>query len=134
MFSTTEKGDLGVSAVIAEASKKGYSILFPLSGNKRYDLVLEKEGKFERIQVKYVEGNSEVIKAKAYYNSGKSNKEKKYTSNDIEALVIFDKNSNKCYYIPSSLLNEGRTIFYLRLMEPKNKQSKKINWAKDFEW
>ena len=134
MPSTSEKGDLGVSEVMTEASRKGYSVLFPLSGHKQYDLVLEKNGVFKRIQVKYEKGNGEVIRAKAYYNSGKGNIEKKYTSDNIDALIIFDDYTKKCYYISSSLLEEGRTIFHLRIKNPKNSQVKKINWAKDFEW
>lgn len=131
---TSEKGDLGVSEVIATASRKGYSILFPLSGHKQYDLVLEKNGNFKRIQVKYEKGNGEYIRAKAYYNSGKGNKTKKYTNSDIDALLIFDENTKKCYYISSDKLINGRSSFYLRIKKPKNNQTKNINWARDFEW
>ena len=48
------KGSIAELAVAAELVKEGWHILVPYGENTRYDLVAEKDGRFVRIQVKYV--------------------------------------------------------------------------------
>ena len=131
-MTTDDKGDLGEIIVMAEASRKGYIPLIPISEKKRYDFVLEKNGKFIRVQVKYSEMKDGKIRVNLYHNAGKENKTKTYTDDEIDAIVVFNKETNKCYFISSAFF-KGRHKLELRVDKPKRK-SKKINWAKDFEW
>ena len=48
------KGAIGELAVAAKLLKEGWNVLFPFGENNRYDLVGEKDGKFLKVQVKYV--------------------------------------------------------------------------------
>lgn len=46
------QGNLGVHRAVYEYSKLGYTILWPLCDSAKYDLVIEKNGIFSRVQVK----------------------------------------------------------------------------------
>ena len=49
---TKTKGDLGVLKAQAALCAKGYLVCFPLSEHAPFDLVIYKNGKFKRVQVK----------------------------------------------------------------------------------
>ena len=133
-MNTSQKGDIGEAVVIAEATKKGYSVLIPLSGHKQYDLVLDKNNKLLRIQVKFSSGDGEVVKVKGKHSSGREPYVTgKYTKNEIDAIIVYDASLNKTFFIPAEILGEGRNAIWLRVKEPKTKEYKKIIWAKDFE-
>jgi len=126
---SSQKGDLGVSRVIHEALKLGLSISIPFSENQRYDLIIDRNGTLERVQVKTT-SSGEVLKVVCESKAERCNY--RYTQDDFEWLVTYDLTTDKCYYIPSSMLGEGRRTIQLRLAPPKNNQSKGILWAKDF--
>ncbi|MCY9333758.1 group I intron-associated PD-(D/E)XK endonuclease [Bacillus spizizenii] len=48
------KGDISMACVIAALTKKGISVAVPTTDNKRYDLVMDYNGKLYRMQVKTI--------------------------------------------------------------------------------
>ncbi len=124
-------GDIGEAIVIAEAIKKGYTVSIPFGDNKKYDLIIERNGKLEKIQVKYHSGNGKFIIVDYRYNKGY--KVKHYTKKDIDAIIVYDAYTEKCYYISSKYFAEGKRAINLRIIPTKNNQEKRVNWAKDFE-
>ena len=50
--SSKQQGNIGIARAIYEYTKRGYSVLLPLTDSNKYDLVLEKDGIFSRVQVK----------------------------------------------------------------------------------
>ena len=106
----------------------------PFGDDCRYDLVVDRDGKLERVQCKYTESDGKTVKAKCCStvlspNGLTKTKTYYYTSDDIDWLIVYDKYTNRCYYIPSSKL---KTRLCLRLKPSKNNQQKFINYAKDF--
>ena len=53
MISTKLKGDLAVGMAIAYYISIGYEVLLPIGDKRDYDIVIEKNGNFESVQVKY---------------------------------------------------------------------------------
>lgn len=51
-MNSRKQGDIGTSLAIAYFSIEGYTINIPLSDSQKYDLLLEKEGIFKKVQVK----------------------------------------------------------------------------------
>ena len=52
-FSTNkEKGNSGLGMAIAYFSTNGYTVSIPLNDTQDYDLIVEKDNKLERVQVK----------------------------------------------------------------------------------
>lgn len=47
-----DKGRAGLSAAIAYFGMNGYNVSIPLNDTQDYDLVVEKNGKFQRVQCK----------------------------------------------------------------------------------
>lgn len=51
-MNTRQKGAVGVAKAIAYFADKGYVVLIPVSEAQRYDLVIEKNGDLQRVEVK----------------------------------------------------------------------------------
>lgn len=132
MAETKRKGDLGEAMVLADAFKRGYKVALPMGEDWRFDLVVLRKGKLERVQCKYVESDGEVLLVPCRaVNSKLCNR---YTQDEIDWIAVYDKTTDKCYYFPSTLLGAaGKTYLNFRIQPPANGQIKGIHWAKDFE-
>jgi hypothetical protein len=119
------KGDLAELMVAADLRRRGFKIAIPFGEDCDFDLVLIREDRLERVQVKYAESNGVVIPVRCHSHSltnGKVRKTKRYTAKTIDFLAVYDRTSERCYYIPASELGEGRSILHLRLQPARNKQ------------
>jgi len=125
------KGDLGEAIIMADAAKRGYKVAIPIGDDWDYDLIVLRNGKLERVQCKYVESKDGRLEIPCRSTST-GGRVKKYTKQMIDWLAVYDKITNKCYYISANLLGAGRALFTLRLTETKNSQKKKVSMAKDF--
>ena len=130
MAETKSKGDLAEAIIMADVLRRGYKVALPLGEDWRFDLIVQRNGKLERLQCKYTESNGQLIKADCRSTNNWSTI--KYTTKDIDWLVVYDKTTDKCYYLPSKLLGKGKAALNLRLAPPKNNQKKDIRWAKDY--
>ena len=110
----------------------GHKVAIPVGEDWRFDLIVLKDGKLQRVQCKYVTSNGEVITVPC--RSSNNWNIKKYTPDEIDWIIVYDKTTDKCYYVPSALLGQsGRSFLQLRIKPAKNKQFKNIRYAKDFE-
>jgi hypothetical protein len=50
-----------------------------------------------------------------------------------DLLAVYDRTSDRCYYIHAAELGSGRAMIHLRLSETRNGQRAGIRFAKDFE-
>jgi hypothetical protein len=119
------KGDLAELVVAADLRQRGFKIAIPFGEDCDFDLVLIRDERLERVQVKYAESNGTVIPVRCQSHSltnGKVRRTKHYTAKTIDLLAVYDRTSERCYYIPASELGEGRSILHLRLRPALNKQ------------
>ena len=130
MAITKEKGDLGQAMIMADLFKRGFKVLLPVGEDWKFDLVIYRNGKFERIQCKYdgIFIDTVFVNCRSCNNHSRT----KYTDQDIDWIGIYHKASDLCYYIPSNLLGKGRAALSLRIKDPINKQKKSILPAKEF--
>ena len=118
---------------MAEALRRGYKVALPVGEDWRYDLIVLRQNKLERVQCKYTESNGQYVEVRC--RSTNNWNVLKYTKEDVDWVVAYDKTTDRCYFIPSSMLGTGRSTIWLRLLPPKNGQKKDILWAKDFtDW
>jgi hypothetical protein len=122
------KGAIAEMAVAAKLLKAGWNVLFPFGENSRYDLAGEKNGKFIKVQVKYVSPSKGVLRVNC--KSSNNWTVDKYTSKDIDFIAAYDPCSSNIYFIPPSKFNSSAIV--LRLSPARNKQRASINEAKDF--
>jgi hypothetical protein len=134
MAITKEKGDLGQSLIMADLLKKGHKVLIPLGEDWRFDLLVYREYKFERIQCKF-DGGNKSGKNFVFVNTRSCNNwlSNKYTAKEIDWIAIYHKPTDLVYYVKSEYLGKfGRSAINLRLSPSINGQLKRILWAKDF--
>lgn len=132
---TITKGSIALTKIITQCLKKSYQIYMPFDQSSRVDLIVERNKRLERVQVKYVRSDGMVIRVRcrSIQRSGKINRVVPYTSLEIDWIAVYDETSDLCCFIPSNLLGEtGRSMIYLRLATPRSKQEKGILWAKDY--
>lgn len=127
---TKTKGDLGQVKVMGDLLSKGYKVAIPLGEDWRYDLIVDRNNKLLRIQCKYVESTNGVIKVRCETHDGHSYY--KYKQEDLDYLAVYDKISDRCYYISCTYLGSGRGSISLRIKATKNGQKKKIIKAEEF--
>ncbi|MFA6159503.1 MAG: group I intron-associated PD-(D/E)XK endonuclease, partial [Parcubacteria group bacterium] len=100
----------------------------PIGENNRYDLVAEREGKFIRIQVKYVTPKDGALAVNCRSSNNWSVLH--YSPEEIDVIAVFNSKDKAIYFVPVSKINHS--LFKLRIEPAKNNQKTKIHLAKDF--
>jgi len=125
-------GDASQAHVLAALIRQGKRTLIPFGDNCRYDLVVEADGQFLRIQCKtgrISRGAIAFAVASSQYHRG--GKRRSYDG-EVDAFGVFCPDNGKTYIIPIidlPLVREAR----LRLESPRNAQAKGIRWAAQYE-
>lgn len=128
-MSTKLKGDIGESAALAKLTRAGFVVSIPFGDRARYDLVIEKDGNLERVQVKTarVEGGSIVFPARSKA-AGMPARDYK---GQVEYMAGYCPELDKLYLVP---IDEcGTRSITLRLSPSKNNQTKGVRWAEHYE-
>ena len=125
-------GDVTQAQVLAALIRRGKKVLLPFGDNFRYDLVVEEDGGFTRIQCKtgkFSRGAIVFAVASSQYHRG--GKRRSYHG-QIDAFGVFCPDNRKTYIIPLRdlpLVREAK----LRLEAPRNSQARGIRWAAQYE-
>ena len=131
-----DKGDLAELMVAADLRRRGFGIALPFGEDNDFDLILIREDRLERVQVKYVASDGVVVPVRCRSHSltnGKVRRTKHYTAKMIDILAVYDDTSKRCYYLPSSVLGDnGRSTLHLRLRPTLNGQRIGIRLASDY--
>ena len=121
--------------VAADLRRRGFKLAFPFGEDWDYDLIIERAGKLERVQVKYSksDGVTIVVRARSHsLTNGKVRSVKHYTAATIDWLAVYDPTSDCCYYVPAAELGEGRSTLTLRVAPTRNRQRRRIRLATDY--
>jgi PD-(D/E)XK nuclease superfamily protein len=122
--------------VAADLRRKGYKIAIPFGEDWDYDLIIERKGRLERVQVKYATAIDGVIPVRCLSHSltnGKVKRTKAYTPSMIDWIAVFSPTTERCYYVQASELGvDGRSNISLRLRPPRNAQRIGIRFADDY--
>ncbi len=130
------KGDLAEMAIAADLLQKGYKVAFPFGEDWDYDLIVLREGRLERIQVKYATSDGRVVPVRCRsisLTNGKVRETKRYTATMIDWLAVYDATTKGCFYVPASELGEhGRWMMHLRLVPARSGRQKDVHLACDY--
>ena len=123
------KGSIAELRIAADLMQKGWRVLLPFGENNRYDLVAECDGKFLRIQVKYVTPKDGTL----YVNCRSSNNWSvlPYTAEQIDIIAVYNPSSDEVYYVPASQMR--KSAMRLRINATKNKQRMHVRFAAEFK-
>jgi hypothetical protein len=130
------KGDLAELKVATDLRARGYKIAIPYGEDWDFDLILCRDNRaLERVQVKYVRSDGQIIMARPRSDSltnGKVRAIKYYTAATIDWLALWDATADRCYYLPASELGTGMSSLHLRVAPTLNKQARGIRFADDY--
>jgi len=105
------QGNVGVARAIYEYTKKGFTVLMPLSDSSKYDLVVDDGEALSRVQVKTSRCKSEhggyTINLKTSGGNTKTNTIRVRESDDYDILFVLTEDG-KCWSIPSTELGEAK--------------------------
>ena len=122
--STKKKGDLAELRVACDLVAKGYRVAIPFGEDSDYDLVVDREGNLERVQVKYASSATGVIQVRCGSHSltnGKVKRTKRYTAGSIDWLAVYDPEGGPVLLRPSPPVRPERTDV---LQPPRRSHSK----------
>jgi hypothetical protein len=125
---TFERGNISESLITSRFLELGYVVLMPFGGGHRYDIVVEIDGQFKRIQTK----TGRIYKNKLIFNTTSNNKgyKRKSYHNEVDYLAVYCPELKKSYLIPVELT--GKSAMTLQLSNPKI-ITKNTHIAKNFE-
>jgi len=124
------KGSIGEMAVAKDLMLQGYSVFYELGDNSRIDLIVEKDHKIIKIQVKaYTSHNGEYVEI--YGTKSGQNYKFKYKPEDIDVFGVYVLDLDEIIYISSEFLNH-QNLIRIRFKAPKNGQTKKCRMFENY--
>ena len=122
-MNTYQKGNLSEAVLTARLLEAGYNVLIPVGSGHRYDLVVETEGGFKKIQVK----TSRVYKGSVVFNTCSNNKgyARRSYHGEVDLFGVYCQELNECYLIPVE--DAGKSQMMLQIQPSKNNQTKGVH-------
>ena len=129
---TKNKGDLGAIEVMADLTRRGFSILVPLTEHEAFDFVACRDNRFIRVQAKYRAAVDGVVTAPLTTSWADRNGTHTLPidRDALDVLAIFCPDTGKTYYVDPRTWPRAKVA--LRINEPRNGQRKGVSWARDF--
>jgi hypothetical protein len=121
-----------VAAALVAAGK---TVLTPLANVKRYDLVIEEQGVFSRVQCK----TGRLFRGAVFFRTHRlraakreAGWERKVTTyvGDVDFFGVYCPDNDTVYLVPITVTSERNCS--LRVAAAQNGQHKGIRWARDF--
>jgi hypothetical protein len=129
-LSANEKGTRAEGAVLSALLRCGYNVLIPF-GPARYDLVREKDGRFERIQCKTAALTKTGALRFAVTNTPPSMTHKTYVG-EVDFFGVYSPDLERVYLVPIEAVASYKREMWLRLEASRNGQVNGTNLAAKF--
>ena len=130
---TKEIGLIGEQVLIAEFTKIRIPVLLPIGDNSPYDMVIDYNGRFLKVQAKTTESvqNGKMVFCTNVTNPFKKTS-RKYTASEIDIFGLYCIENGYIGLLPVKECTAKETV--IRLDKPKNNQSSKIKMACDYRF
>jgi hypothetical protein len=129
-MNTRDKGEVARLRVMLRAAELGYVVSLPTT-QVRYDLVLEKDGRFFRAQVKYADGapgHASGSVRLALYRRGRL-----YMDGEVDLILVYlPKLDRICCFGPD--LFHNRLVLQIRYEPTRSGQVQGCLMASDYFW
>ena len=132
MPSPKETGDKSEAVILARLLLAGKVVLQPFGDNQRYDLVVDENGTFIRIQCKtghLTRGAISFKTCSTHFHRGKGWSDYR---GEADLFGVYVPNLGKVYLIPVGEV--PKQVAHLRLEPPKNGQLKGVRMASKYEF
>lgn len=129
------KGNISEAKAVFEFQKRGIPVLMPWGDNERYDMVIELDKKFYRVQVKTA--NEETNGAIQCYcrssTNHTTNKNLSTYEDEVDYFVFYNQTYDKIALVPFKETG-GQKKITLRILPPANGQIKGIHFFDDYSF
>ncbi len=134
MLTSDQKGAVAETAVAHAAARVGIGVLKPIAP-VRYDLAFDLGNRFVRVQCKWASRRADVVTVYCYSSrrDAAGLRRKTYSVDDTDLIIGYCAELERCYVVSPARF-DGRYQLDLRLSPPRNGQSARINWARDYEF
>ncbi|QLD89298.1 hypothetical protein HWV07_09765 [Natronomonas salina] len=114
-MNTKDVGDTSEALVLAELTRRGYSVAVPFGDNDRYGLLVDADASLYRVQVKtgWREGDCIRFKTGSQTTADGEATVEEYTDTEIDAFAVRCRDSGGLFWVP--LEAAGRKSTYLRV-------------------
>jgi hypothetical protein len=106
-LNSKKKGGIAVGEAISYFLKKNESVFVPISDSDKYDLVVNVNGSFKKVQCKYSNDKAQsggfIVDLRTFGGYREKTYHNKYEKDDFDLLFIYCSNNNK-YLIPSDVV------------------------------
>ena len=130
---TKEIGIIGEEVLTTEFLKNGYIVSKPIGDNAPYDLIVDKNGKLRKIQVKTTEN---IVDGIMIFQTNVTNPFKKtnrkYTQDEIDYFGLYCFENNYVGLLPFSDYTARKTK--IRITPTKNNQQHNVKMAEDYNF
>ncbi|GAA0667112.1 group I intron-associated PD-(D/E)XK endonuclease [Natronoarchaeum mannanilyticum] len=125
------KGDKVEAMVLSDLVNREFDVLIPFSESNRYDLVIQGEAGFHKLQCKSGRYKQDriIFSTKSSRPNTTGSTREDYRG-DIDYFAVYSFGTEETYLVPISKAANGEMT--LRTQPPDNGQSKGINWAEDY--
>lgn len=123
---TIDKGTVAELSCAARFSELGYVVLFP-SQTCRYDFAIEKNGEFQRVQVKTATLKRNGVATADLRTRGPYRAEEPYSAEQVDLFAFWCPETREVYTLPISEARRRSVSF--RLKPAKNSQRRGIRTA-----
>ncbi len=98
---TKTKGMIGVTAILADLTAKGFLVSLPVSEHSPFDLIISQGNQHKTVQVKYRElkDNTLDIKLASVWSNKQGSHIIPMNKDLIDILAIYCPDTKKCYYL-----------------------------------
>jgi hypothetical protein len=125
---TKRKGDLSELRVMHDLVRAGYLVSVPFGEDHRYDLVIEKDGKFESVQVKTGRLRNGVVLFNCYSShTHRGGAACRMYTGEIDYFGVYCPDLDSTYLIPIAELPVQQGM--LRVEPSKNGRWRRLRWA-----
>jgi hypothetical protein len=120
------------AVILDELVKRGYRVLLPFGVNHRYDLVLDLDGRFLRVQCKTgrVRRGCVQFNARSIRSTTKRVHTRTYAG-EIDLFAVYCPANGRVYAVPID--DATLSDCSLRLVPTRNGQAEGVRWAADYE-
>jgi DNA-binding CsgD family transcriptional regulator len=127
-----KSGAIAEMRVKAKFTELEYAILTP-EVPRPYDIVVEKDGEFNRVQIKSGKLENGAVVAKLTWGSVNSNgrSDYGYSEKDVDFFAIWNNEKEEVHIVPCK--KETPKRIHLRIKAAKNGQTKGIRFAEDYK-
>ena len=129
---TKDKGDLAVFKAQADLATQGFTILHPLTEHAPFDLVVYKNRRFHRVQVRYSScgySGTIAVRLRTCWNDRHGTHTLSMDKEEVDIVCVYCPETNECYYFDPKMIRQSLS---LRIRPTRNGQSKRVKIATDF--